>query len=115
MSVTMKQEPFKWVKSHIERVSYKWPPRSEASKLDRRPSQLKDKRVKWEYKCRYCNEWFKEKETQLDHIIPKGKYSKETFFVWLDRLLCKTGGFQRLCIPCHKKKSATEHKDGSYK
>ncbi len=108
-------DSFKWVKSHIERLSYKWPSRAQAMKAARRPSQLKDKRIKWEYKCNHCVKWFKGKEVQLDHIVPKGRYSKETFFIWLDRLFCAVSGFQVLCIPCHKKKSATEHENGDYK
>lgn len=108
-------EPFKWVKRYIELISYKWPPRTEAKNKSRRPSQLKDKRISWEYQCNHCKKWFKSKEVQIDHIIPKGRYDKDTFFVWLDRLFCEAKGFQVLCRPCHVKKSAKEHKDDSYK
>lgn len=108
-------DPFMWIKRHIERISFKWPPRSEALKLASRPSRLTDKRVKYERQCAHCKQWFKTADIQLDHIVPKGRYSKETYFVWLDRLLCPATGFQVLCIPCHKKKSATEAGDGSYK
>ena len=108
-------DAFTWVKRYIEGISYKWPPRSEALKAASRPSQLSDKRIKVERQCAHCKNWFKTKDVQLDHIVPKGRYAKETFFVWLERLLCNTTGFQVLCIPCHKKKSATEAGDGSYK
>lgn len=108
-------EPFDWIKKPIERESVKWPPRQQALKKASRISQLPDKRIKWERQCNHCKNWFKTKDVQLDHIVPKGKYSKERFFGWLDRLLCKADGFQVLCIPCHKIKSASEHADGSYK
>lgn len=108
-------DPFKWVKPHIERISCKWAPRGKVLNNARRVSQLPDKRTKWEYQCNGCKEWFKKKYIQLDHIVPKGKYSKETFFVWLDKLFCPASGFQVLCIPCHKQKSATEHATGEYK
>ena len=111
----MSQEAFKWIKSHLERLSYKWPPRTKAIQFARRKSELSDKRTKYQYQCNYCKEWFKGKDIQLDHIVPKGRYDRETFFIWLDRLFCGTDGFQVLCIPCHKKKSATEKSDGSYK
>lgn len=108
-------DSFEWIKRHIEALSYKWTPRTAAKNASRRVSQLSDKRVKYQFQCNHCEEWFKAKETQLDHIVPKGRYSKETFFVWLDRLFCQADGFQVLCIPCHKVKSAKEHNDGSYK
>ncbi len=104
-----------WIKRYLEGLSYKWPPRKEARKRARRLSQLSDKRVKYESQCAACKEWFRESQTHLDHIVPKGKYSRETFFVWLDRFLCKAEGFQVLCIPCHAKKTADEHKTGAYK
>lgn len=107
--------PLEWVKRHLELLSYKWTPRTKAKMKARRLSQLTDKRVKYQYQCNHCKEWFKDKETQLDHIVPKGRYSKETFFVWLERLLCKESGFQVLCRPCHLVKTNSEHKNGAYK
>jgi 5-methylcytosine-specific restriction endonuclease McrA len=108
-------DSFKWIKRHLEKLSYKWEPRGRAMNKARRISQLADKRTKWQYQCNSCKSWFKGKEVQLDHIIPKGLYTKKTFFVWLDRLFCETDGFQVLCIVCHKKKSVTEHEQGAYK
>lgn len=106
---------FEWVKRYIEGISYKWPARSEALKASRRKSQLPDKRTKWEHQCNHCKKWFKAKDIQLDHIIPKGRYSKETFFVWLDRLFCDQSGFQVLCKSCHLKKTNREKAEGAYK
>ena len=105
---------FKWVKSHLERLSYKWPPRTEAMKSSRRISQLSDKRTKWEYQCNHCKDWFKQSQVQLDHIVPKGRYAQDTFFVWLERLFCHAQGFQVLCKPCHVIKSNTERNNGEY-
>lgn len=108
-------DSFKWVKRYIELISYKWPPRNQALRAARRVSKLADKRTKWQYKCARCKKWFKQSQIQIDHIVPKGRYDKDTFFVWLDRLFCDTDGFQVLCVPCHKKKSAREHSEGEYK
>jgi len=108
-------DAFKWIKRYIEEVSYKWSPRSKALEKSKRPSQLKDKRTRYQYQCNHCKVWFKRKEVQIDHIIPKGLYSKETFFIWLDRLFCEESGFQVLCIPCHLKKTNKEKKEGAYK
>ena len=113
--MTSNANAFMWVKRYIEAISYKWEPRSAALKKARRVSQLPDKRTKWEYQCNHCNHWFKQKEVQIDHIIPKGRYTKDTFFVWLDRLFCPVTGFQILCRPCHVIKSNTEKANGEYK
>jgi len=109
-----KTDPFNWVKSHIERLSYKWPARSKATAAARRKSTLTDKRIKWEYQCNHCKDWFKGKDVQLDHVVPKGRYCPETFFVWLERLFCDVAGFQVLCISCHNKKTAEERRTGKY-
>lgn len=108
-------DPIMWLKRHIEMLSVKWPARSQALKLASRISQLNDKRIKFERQCNHCKKWFKTKDVQVDHIEPKGKYSRETFMTWIDRLFCPVENYQVLCKPCHVKKSAKEHKDGSYK
>lgn len=108
-------EPFDWIKKPLERASLKWPPLNQVMKNASRISQLSDKRTKFEYQCKHCKNWFKRKDINRDHIIPKGRYSKETFFEWLDKLLCPVTGIQILCIPCHKKKSSNEHETGAYK
>lgn len=104
-----------WIKKVIERATFKWPPRAAALKKASRISQLPDKRTKFERQCNHCKGWFKSSQIQMDHIKPKGKYCQETFFVWLERCLPKSDGWQVLCIPCHKKKTAKEHSEGAYK
>lgn len=110
----MNCDPFTWVKRYIEGISIKWPARSEAWKTGRRISQLADKRTKFEHQCKKCKGWFKQKDIQMDHIVPKGRYSRETFFVWLERLFCDTTGFQKLCVPCHLTKTNEEKRTGKY-
>ena len=111
----MKNDPFAWIKKVIEMASVKWPPRGQVLRAASRPSQLPDKRTKWERQCNHCKKWFKSSEIQMDHIVPKGRYSKETFFEWLDKCLSPISNWQVLCKPCHLKKTASEHSDGSYK
>lgn len=108
-------DPLSWIKKVIERASVKWPARAQALKKASRISQLSDKRTKFERQCNHCKGWFKTSQIQLDHIEPKGKYSKETFFQWLDKCLCPVSNWQVLCIPCHKKKTAQEQHEGAYK
>lgn len=105
----------KWIKRPLEMATMKWPARGEALRSARRISQLSDKRTKWEYQCNHCKDWFKSKYIQLDHVVPKGKYSQETFFNWVDKLLPSVTGWQVLCVPCHKIKSANEAANGEYR
>src|SRR5690349_1177249 len=113
ISVPKKIDPINWIKRHIEMLSVKWPPRSETMKKSRRPSMLDDKRTKWEYKCNHCNKWLKGSQIELDHITPKGRYARDTFLDWLDKLFCPAEGFQVLCISCHLIKTNKEKIDGS--
>ena len=108
-------EPINWIKKVIERASVKWPPRAEALRKASRISQLPDKRTKFERQCNHCKEWFKSSQIQMDHIVPKGNYSRESFFQWLERCFPPAKGWQVLCIPCHKKKTANEKTTGAYK
>ena len=45
----------------------KWPPINGVLVSFRRPSQSNNPRLKWEYPCFLCGEWFPRKEVQVDH------------------------------------------------
>jgi 5-methylcytosine-specific restriction endonuclease McrA len=107
-------DAFKWIKRHIEMATVKWPPRAEALRKASRISQLSDKRTKWERQCNHCKKWFKSNQIQLDHIVPKGKYQRESFLTWLDKCFPPVNGWQVLCKNCHLKKTKKEHQSGEY-
>ena len=68
-------------------------------------------RHKFEYLCAECGGWFKDKEVNVDHIVPAGSlkdYSDLPGFV--KRLYCEADGLQILCKPCHDAKTAKERK-----
>lgn len=108
-------DKYAFIKPIIERATVRWPPRRAAMVAARRISQLADKRTKWEYQCNHCKDWFKSSQINLDHVVPKGKYSQALFSSWLDKCLCEKEGWQVLCIPCHKVKTAHEQATGAYK
>jgi 5-methylcytosine-specific restriction endonuclease McrA len=64
-------------------------------------------RHRFEYPCALCSEWFKEKEVQVDHIIPAGSIRTDAQG-YLDRMFCEPKDLQVLCKPCHKLKTAEE-------
>ena len=88
----------------LRRISYKWPPRTEAKKRA------------WVsrgyYRCASCKEVFHYKKMQLDHIIPvidpvKGWIGYDDF---INRLFCDSSGFQYLCKSDHQEKTKKENK-----
>lgn len=63
-----------------------------------------------EYYCEECGMIGPKKSTQIDHRIPVVDPQKgfTSFDDYVDRLYCEANNLQRLCIPCHKEKSANE-------
>jgi len=62
-----------------------------------------------EYKCKKCGEWFKQKNVQVDHIIPAGSLkSFEDLGGFVERLFTNADGLQVLCTECHDIKTKKE-------
>lgn len=78
----------------------------------RRPYEGPEKRQKWEYQCNHCKQWFKDKDVQIDHIIPVGSLKcSEDIAGFLERLTPEdVNAFQCLCKECHAVKTAKERK-----
>lgn len=91
----------------LRRGSFRWPGRWLAEKRSALGSGF--------YYCENpeCGVVVKKKYTQMDHIVPVIPLDQNTNDVSLDtiadRLYCSPEGFQRLCIDCHKEKSAAEN------
>ena len=89
----------------------KWPAKQLYKSSIRRPSQLTDKRVKWQYQCQDCQEWFKEKEGEYDHIVPCGPLTNEDHIQhFFFTLFCEPTNYQFLCVPCHLNKTNKQKK-----
>jgi hypothetical protein len=80
--------------------------------LAKRPNESDNKRMKWEYRCCICEQWFPRKEVQVDHIEPCGSLKSykdlETFAA---RLFCEPQGLRVTCVNCHQ--SITNKSRGS--
>ena len=77
----------------------------------RRTNQSDNKRMKWEYQCNHCNQWFPDREIQVDHIIPAGKLNcMEDIVPFIERLAVEEDGFQVLCKACHQNKTNKERR-----
>lgn len=93
----------------LRRASYRWTYKYQA--LKEAKVVLPDgfykngkPKTKTLFRCKHCEELFGSKSVQADHIIEIG-----TFIDWnhyVPALLCETSGYQILCKPCHKEKTA---------
>lgn len=109
-----------WVVQQLRRVSMKWPPRNEVKKKNRREYYKIRKdgsrfaKPNFEYQCKSCEDWFPDKDTVMDHIVPVIDIKQDTveeidfYGIFVTGLFCEKDNFQVLCNPCHDKKSAAE-------
>lgn len=94
-------------RSALRRAYIIWPGRMQCLLNARRPAL--NKRLKWEYQCNTCKEWFKLKDVQVDHVKPCGAFTDETHHKSFVTTLF-LGEVQVLCTPCHDQKTNTERK-----
>ena len=95
-----------FIRSNLRLATLKWKPKRDAKLAARREYKGPNKRQKWEFQCAMCEEWFLDRETQVDHIIPAGSCkSFADMEGFIERLFCEVDGFQVLCKNCHQ-----EHK-----
>ena len=96
------------VRSCLRRGFRYWKPAMQAKMEARRPYEGGNKRQKWEYQCAHCEIWYKDKEIQVDHIIPVGSLKSGADLEGFLARLTPEEGFQILCKPCHQRKSNSE-------
>ncbi len=94
------RDKFKW-----------WKPMREAKERARRPYKGEG-RQKWEFQCNACKQWFKDKETQMDHVTPCGSLkSLKDVSKFIERMTPESvEAFQCLCKECHQKKTNEERR-----
>lgn len=90
-----------------------WNPMMTALKKAGRPSQSSNKRLKNEYQCAECKQWFPRKEVQIDHKIPCGILNKYDDIVPFIKNLTKENcnSYQVLCKTDHKVKTDKEKEE----
>ena len=60
--------------------------------------------------CEVCNDWHPTSKMAVDHIIPviSIEHGKQDWNEFIDRLWCARENLQRICDPCHDKKTYAE-------
>lgn len=94
---------FTMIRSALRQKSRWWLPVQLAKKDARRAYIGTNKRIKWEYKCTKCKNWFFEKEIEVNHKIPAGSLSSfEDLHGFVERLFCEKEDLEVVCKECHK-------------
>lgn len=91
-----------FIRSALRNKSRWWLPRLNALKEARRNSQSTNKRLKWEFQCANCKNWFPQKEVEIHHLIEAGSLkSAEDLPGFVTRLFAEEG-WLCVCKKCHK-------------
>lgn len=82
-----------------------------------RPYKGLNKRLKKEYQCAKCKEWFPRKEVEIDHLIPCGSLKCYDDIVPFIKNLTQEDpkSYQILCKPDHLNKTLEERKQAKEK
>lgn len=91
-----------FIRSALRNKSRWWKPRLNALKKARRTSQSGNKRLKWEFQCFKCNNWFAQKNVEVHHTIEAGSLKNSMDLPgFVERLFAETG-WVCMCKTCHK-------------
>ena len=82
-----------------------WRPMQLALDAASRPSKSKNKRIKKEYRCAECKNYFQRKLVEIHHIVPCGRLAcYDDIVPFIKRLTAENvTDYAILCKECHKK------------
>lgn len=93
------------IRSSLRQTSRWWKPAAAAKQAAKRKYVGPNKLQKWEYKCNECQNWFKDKDVAVDHVVECGELRcADDLPGFIDRLFTEDG-FQVLCKTCHNEKT----------
>ena len=112
---TMTESAFwSFIRSALRQKSRWWKPITQCKLKARRPYKGPNKRQKFEYQCKQCQQWFPDKQVNVDHITPAGTLRCANDLPgFVERLFCEIDGLQVLCSKCHDKKTKQEKDDST--
>lgn len=92
-----------FIRSALRNKSRFWKPIQDAKVLARRNNRSENKRLKYEYQCAICKDWFPEKLIEVDHLVQVGSLkSGDDLKQFVENLFCEVDKLRVLCEPCHK-------------
>jgi 5-methylcytosine-specific restriction endonuclease McrA len=100
-------EYFSKIRSALRKAFTYWKPAQIALKKASRPNQSDNKRLKFEFQCAECKNWFKRDDVHIDHIIECGSLKGYDDIVpFIMRLTTENvEDFQVLCKHHHLEKT----------
>ena len=94
------------IRSTLRRNSCRWKPIKDALVQAQRPSQSDNPRLKWEYQCAHCTDWFPKSKVEVEHTVDVGSLTcPEDLSGFVERLFCESDKLLVLCTKCHDKKT----------
>ena len=94
------------IRATLRNKTMYWKPRAQCLKNSSRPSQNKNKRLKWEFLCNNCKNWYAKKDVEAHHSSEAGSLKSSADLQNFVEKLFSEDGWICLCKTCHKK----EHK-----
>lgn len=92
-----------YIRSGLRSKWMRWPPRYKALELARRKSLSSNKRLKYEFQCALCEDWFQRDDVEVDHIEACGKLQRyEDLPGFVKRLFVGVDKLRVLCKQCHR-------------
>ena len=99
-----------FIRSALREANRRFPPRYAAKAKAKKA--VVGQRHRFEFQCACCEQWFKDKEVQVDHIVPAGTLRKyEDLPKFVENMFCEEDGLQVLCKTCHQKKTNAEREE----
>jgi 5-methylcytosine-specific restriction endonuclease McrA len=103
-----------FIRSKLRAGFTRWPPKYELLNDVRRI--VTGKRHKYEFQCNLCKGWFKQKEVEVDHIVPVGALKcPEDLAGFVSRMFVGKDKLQVVCKTCHKEKTKRERDNATNK
>ena len=102
---------FQFIRSALRMAWNKYPAKYAALQKARKAVDKPLARHKYELQCACCEQWFPQKDVQVDHKVGAGSlktYNDLPQFV--ERLFCGVDNLQILCRSCHMAKTLEERK-----
>lgn len=98
---------FQMIRSALRNKSRWWKPITDAKNAARRRNIGSNKRLKWEFQCNNCKNWFPSDDVCVDHINEAGSLnSLNDLPRFVGNLFCEMDGLQVLCKnACHLEKT----------
>lgn len=98
---------FSKVRSGLRNTFRYWKPAQIALERASRPSQSSNKRIKKEYQCAKCKQWFPRKGVEIDHLEECGRLASYDDIVPFLKRLTKEDpdAYQILCKADHRHKT----------